>query len=196
VVKLKIAVIILAAGRSSRMNNEPKQMLEFEGVTLLRRAAETAVSSGFSTVVVLAANSTTLRREIEDLPLEITINEAPESGISSSIKQGLSAVSADNPDAVIVMLCDQPLVTTETLRRLRDAFVETKKPIAASEYENTVGVPALFAREIFAELENLRADEGAKKIIKKDMNRTALVAVPEAAFDIDTRQDFEKLKRK
>jgi len=193
--RLKIGIIILAAGSSSRMNGEPKQMLEFRGKTLLRRAAETALQLRFSTAVVLGANSQNLRKEIEDLPLKIAFNDDWESGISSSIKKGLSALSKEKLDAVIVALCDQPLVTTEVLRRLCDVFIETGKPIAACEYENTVGVPALFAREIFAELETLQAGEGAKKIIKKDMRRTALVAAPEAAFDVDTLQDFEKLKR-
>jgi molybdenum cofactor cytidylyltransferase len=192
---LKIGLIILAGGGSRRMNNKPKQMLKFQGKTLLRRAAETALQTAFSTVVVLGANSQSLRKEIEDLPLKIVVNNDWESGISSSIKKGLSALSEENLDAVIVALCDQPLVTAEVLRRLCDVFIETEKPIAACEYENTVGVPALFAHEIFAELENLQADEGAKKIIKKDMRRTALVAAPEAAFDVDTLQDFEKLKR-
>ncbi len=170
-------------------------MLEFQGKTLLRRAAETALRSGFPTVAVLGANRQKLRNAIEDLPLKVTFNKNWETGISSSIKAGLSAFSGEKLDAVIITLCDQPLVTTEVLHRLRDAFTETGKLIAASEYENTVGVPALFAREIFAELENLQADEGAKKIIKKNMNRTSLVAVPEAAFDVDTAQDFENLKK-
>jgi molybdenum cofactor cytidylyltransferase len=174
------------------MNGNPKQMLEFRGKTLLRRAAETALQSGFhSTIVVLGANNQSLRKEIENLPLKITVNENWASGISSSIKAALKALSEENLDAVIIMLCDQPLVTTEILRQIQTTFIETGKPIVASEYEDTVGVPALFAREIFAEFIDLRADDGAKKIIKKDSNRTALVAVPEAAFDVDTLQDFE-----
>lgn len=191
----KIGLIILAAGSSSRMNSGLKQMLEFQGKTLLRRAAETALQSGFSTVAVLGANHRSLRAEIEDLPLKISVNKNWESGISSSIKNGLRAFSGEKLDAVIITLCDQPLVTTEVLHKLRDAFIETRSPIAASEYENTVGVPALFAREIFAELEKLQADEGAKKFIKKNMSRTSLVAAPEAAFDVDTSQNFENLKQ-
>jgi molybdenum cofactor cytidylyltransferase len=192
----KIGLIILAAGSSSRMHGEPKQMLEFRGKTLLRRAAETVFCSDFySAVVVLGANPEQMRKDIEDLPLKIAVNKKWASGMSSSIKTGLSALSEENLDAVIITLCDQPLVNTDVLQRLRDAFAETGKPIAASEYENTVGVPALFAREIFAELSNLQNDEGAKKVIKKDKYRIALVAVPEAAFDIDTLQDYEKLKR-
>ena len=191
----KIGIILLAAGSSSRMDHQPKQMLEFRGQTFLRRAAETALESGFSTVVVLGANHQILRKEIEDLPLEIAFNQNWPGGIGSSIKKGLSALAVENPDAVIVMLCDQPLVTPEILRRLGDAFAAAKKPIAACAYENTVGVPALFAGEIFDELENLPDDRGAKKIITRDIDRVALVAAPEAAFDVDTRQDFEQLKR-
>jgi molybdenum cofactor cytidylyltransferase len=194
--KPKIGVIVLAAGSSGRMNNEPKQMLEFEGKPLLRRAAETALQSEFYlTIVVLGANNQNLRKEIEDLPLEIAFNENWQSGISSSIKKGLSALSEKNLDAAIIMLCDQPFVTTDVLQRLRDAFVETEKLIIASEYEKTVGVPALFAREIFGELENLEKDEGAKKIIMRNKDRVALVAAPEAAFDVDTLQDFENLRK-
>lgn len=192
----KIGIIILAAGNSSRMKGEPKQLLGFQGKTLLRRAAETALKAGFCpTIVVLGANREIFRKEIEDLPLEIAVNENWESGVSSSIREGLKAVLEENLDAVVFMLCDQPLITTQILRRLRDIFVETKKPIVASEYENTIGVPALFVREIFDELHNLQNDEGAKKIIKKDLNRTALVAVPDAAFDVDTLKDYEQLKR-
>ena len=190
----KIGVIILAAGASSRMKGEPKQLLQFQGKTLLRRAAETALQAEFyKTIVVLGANQENFRQEIEDLPLEIAVNEDWESGISSSIKKGLAAILKENPDAVIFMLCDQPFISVEVLRRLQDAFIETKKPIAASKYENTIGVPALFAREIFGELRNLKDDEGAKKVIVEDLNRTALVDVPEAAFDVDTLRDYEKL---
>ena len=192
----KIVVIILAAGSSSRMKGERKQMLCFKGKTLLRRAAETALQAGFyRTIVVLGANHENFRKEIEDLPLEIAVNENWESGISSSIKKGLAAISKDNLDAAIFMLCDQPFVAAEVLQRLRDIFTETKKPIAASRYENTIGVPALLAREFFGELESLQADEGAKKVILKNLEKTALAAVPEAAFDVDTLQDYEKLKQ-
>lgn len=159
----------------------------------MRRVAETALRTNFPTIVVLGANREKLRGEIEDLPLEIAFNQNWESGMSSSIKIGLAALS-EKADAAIFMLCDQPLVTTETLRRLQNAFIETKKLIAACEYEETIGVPALFAREIFAELNALRNDEGAKKIIIRDLNRIVAVAAPEAAFDVDTVRDYEKLK--
>ena len=191
--KLKIGVIVLAAGSSSRMRGASKQLLQFRGKTLLRLAAETALQTEFSTVVILGAENERFRKEVEDLPVTIAVNENWKDGISSSIKKGLLVVVKNDWDAAIIMLCDQPLVTPEVLIRLADAFTQTKKPIAASRYENTVGVPALFAREIFIELNDLQNDEGAKKIIVKDLRRTVLIDVPEAAVDVDTLTDFEKL---
>lgn len=195
--KQKISSIILAAGSSTRLNNEPKQLLEFHGKTFLRRSAETAVAANFySIVVVLGANAEILRKEIEDLEVEIVINENWARGVSSSIKTGLAElIEEENLEAVVIMLCDQPLVTTETLDNLCEAFAQTGKPIAACEYENTVGVPALFSSEVFAELMNLHESEGAKKIIEKYAGKTALVAAPEAAPDVDTLEDYEKLKQ-
>lgn len=194
--KPKISLIILAAGRSSRMNGAPKQMLVYEGKTLLRQVVETALESNFeTTVVVLPADSKVFCREIEDLPVKTAINEHVEIGISSSIKTGLSALSGENPGAVIIMLCDQPLISSEILQKLGGVFVQTGKPIVACEYENTFGVPALFARAFFPDLMNLSEDQGAKKIIEKYREQTEFVRCPEAGTDVDTFDDYQNLVR-
>ncbi|HEX8196181.1 MAG TPA: nucleotidyltransferase family protein [Pyrinomonadaceae bacterium] len=192
----KIGIIILAAGASTRMNGEPKQLLAFEGKTLLRRAAETALSSGLRPiVVVLGANAEKLLPEIKDLPVLTAINENWASGMGGSIKTGLSILLAENTDieAAILMVCDQPFVTPETLNRLIETYQKTKKPIAACQYADTLGVPALFAREMFAELSDLQGDAGAKAVIKKHAANVAQMTAPEAAFDVDTQADFQKL---
>ena len=191
-----IGIIILAAGSSTRMNGQPKQLLEFEGKTLLRRAAETALSSNLRPiVVVLGANAEKLLPEIKDLPILPAINENWASGMGGSIKTGLSVLLAENRgiEAAILMLCDQPFVTAETLNRLIETFQKTKKPIAACQYSDTIGVPALFAREMFAELSALQGDAGAKAVIKKHAADVAQTPAPEAAFDVDTQADFQKL---
>lgn len=189
----KIGIIVLAAGSSSRMNGQPKQFLEFEGKTLLRRAAEMALKTNCRTVVVLGANAERAKKEIADLPLEIAINENWAAGIGESIKTGLSALVPENLSAIIVMLCDQPFVSEETINCLIEKFEQTGAPIVASFYNETVGVPALFAREIFGELSNLDGDKGAKAIIKKHAAEVVQAPAPEAAFDVDTEADFQKL---
>jgi molybdenum cofactor cytidylyltransferase len=177
------------------MNGQPKQLLEFRGKTLLRRAAETALNTNCETVVVLGANAENFTKEIADLspPLRVVVNENWAAGMGVSIKTGLSVLANENLDAVVVMLCDQPFVTAETIRRLIEKFEQTGAPVVACLYNNTTGVPALFARKMFAELSNLEGDAGAKAIIKKHHADVAQTPAPEAAFDVNTEADFLKL---
>src|SRR5689334_21909772 len=88
----QIGIIVLAAGASRRMNT-PKQLLEFEGETLLRRAVLTAIRSKYApVVVVLGANFEKTRAEIEYLAVDIVFNAAWESGLASSLKAGLESL--------------------------------------------------------------------------------------------------------
>ncbi len=73
--KTKIGIAILVDGSSSRMCGVSKQLLEFQGKTLLRLAAETALRAGFLAIVVLGAKHEIFGKEIEDLPLKIAVNE-------------------------------------------------------------------------------------------------------------------------
>lgn len=195
---MKVGIIILAAGNSSRMEGEPKQLLKFKGQSLLRRAAETALKTDCRPVlVVLGANAERLRSEVEDLPLIIEINQNWARGMGGSLKTGLSKLLEieTESDAVIVSLCDQPRVAAEIYNRLIILQQETGKPIVASEYENITGVPALFARVMFDELLSLQGDTGAKFVIKKYADSVEKISVSEAASDVDTKQDYERLLR-
>jgi len=192
---MKIGAIILAAGASSRLG-EPKQLLKFKGKTLLRRAVETAiVSNCHPVVVVLGANAEKVKDQISDLSVETIVCENWADGIGASIKSGMTKMLeiAPNSAAILILLCDQPFVTTETIARLTTTFQAAKKPVAACEYQNTSGVPALFAREMFDELLKLSGDTGAKSLFRKHADKLAKISAPEAAFDVDTRQDYEKL---
>lgn len=193
--KVKIGLIVLAAGSSRRMRGTAKQTLVVGGKSLLRRAAELAAATEFfPKIVVLGKDFEKLKAEIADLPVKAVFNSDFALGVSSSIKTGLRAVSAPMTDALIVMLCDQPLLTTENLFALRDSFLKNQSLIVASVYENTTGVPALFSRAVFDDLMNLENDEGAKKIIKKYRAEAVFIFAPEAALDVDTPEDYEKLK--
>ncbi len=192
-----IGIIVLAAGASRRMN-EPKQLLLFQGKTLLRRAVETAVESICKPViVVLGANFERAKAEIEDLPVEIVFNPNWQSGLSSSIKIGIENLLriAPNVAASVMTLADQPFVTAKHLNLFAEKFERSKIAIIAAEYNETLGVPALFSRNIFDDFNKLSGDKGAKQIIKKHRESLSTIALPEAAFDIDTPEDFLKLKQ-
>jgi molybdenum cofactor cytidylyltransferase len=104
----KIAIIILAAGTSSRLGS-PKQLLTFNGKTLLRHAVDAALGTGCQSVfVILGANIEVLREELKDKPITIVENSGWKEGMASSIRCGLENIknSILNPDSVIFMVCD------------------------------------------------------------------------------------------
>ena len=192
---LNIGVILLAAGSSSRMG-QSKQMLNIEGVHLLLRSTNRAVKSeAKKVIVVLGANELAHRKIIDHLPVEIITNSNWQKGMGSSLKLGAEKLLLINPelDATIVMVCDQPLLTTDHLNSLIRKFKETKSPIVASFYLSTAGVPALFEKSLFEKLLGIDDESGAKKIIQQNMNIVQTIDFPEGAIDLDTAEDYQKL---
>lgn len=194
----KIGLILLAAGESRRLEGLSKQLLKYRGKSLVRHSAEIALASGCSPVcIVLGARSTEIQKEVEDLPVEIVNNQNWSDGMGASLKAGLERLLEIEPplSAVVIQLCDQPFVTAETIHALIDAHKNTQAAIVACEYGETIGVPVLFSGAMFNELLNLAADGGAKRIIKKHLQIVEKILAPEAAIDIDTFQDYQRLKR-
>lgn len=194
--KEQIGIIILAAGASRRMNGRQKQLLEIEGKTLLRNAFETADASVCHPIfIVLGANAEKIKSEIADADAHIIINKNWEKGLSSSIKIGIENLSEQNPNlsAICIMLCDQPLITTKIIDDLAAVYKKTDKLIVACKYQETIGVPAIFSSEIFGELCEIKGDKGARDILEKYAETLETIEVPEAALDIDTPADFQKL---
>jgi molybdenum cofactor cytidylyltransferase len=191
----RVGGLLLAAGGSTRFGS-PKQLVEFEGKTLIRRAAEAVSGSGCTKVAaVLGADLDESRRQVKDLDLVTIENEDWRSGMSSSIKLGLSKLIELEPqlDAVLITLMDQPKVTASHLAAFVDRFAETGPPVIAAEYSGTKGVPALFSRALFDQLLKLEGDRGAGSIIRE---RSDVLEIPleEAGVDIDSLADLESLK--
>jgi len=200
---VRVGIVVLAAGASTRMG-EPKQLLRYEGETLLRRAVNAALASRCRPViVVVGASLGALRDEVAGTGASIAVNEAWAEGMSSSIRCGVAALEAateGRAEALVLMLCDQPFVTGRVVNRLLETY-DARRPLpllVASEYqsrdEKTRGVPALFSRPLFSELLALRGSAGAKQVIAQHSTEAAVIAVPEAAFDVDTPHDYRVLQ--
>jgi len=190
-----IGAVILAAGASSRMGR-PKQLLKYGGQTLVRRAALAAQEAGCNPIVIVTgAHVEGLEEELQGLSLLEANNPEWESGMGSSIRAGIQAVvkTSDKVTALILMLCDQPFVTSQVLRRLITARRETGREIVASRYGATVGVPALFGRAFFAELVRLEREAGAKQVIQRHLAQVHLVPFPQGEIDLDTPADLAGL---
>lgn len=195
--KPTVAMIILAAGASVRMGT-PKQLLLYQGRSLLGHITREAIASVCEPIiVVLGAYAQQIRQEVQ-LPVQVVENLDWNQGMSTSIKSGIQCLNTttNNIEAVVLTVCDQPFVSTQIINQLVVAYHNTKKPIIASEYSSTLGVPALFSHRFFSELTDLKETEGAKQIIQKYNHEVFCIPFPEGAIDIDTPNEYEKLKSK
>lgn len=193
--EVSIGAIILAAGVSQRMGS-PKQMLTFKGNSLLRHAVQTSLGSRCRpVVVVLGAHAETLQREISDLPVTSIENHLWAEGMGASIRTGIAALEgvSEHLTGTVLMLCDQPFVTSQTLDQLISVYEASPSLAVASEYAGSLGAPALFSQELFAELSALKGPEGAKQILKRHEPDVVRLSVPEAVWDVDTPADYERL---
>jgi molybdenum cofactor cytidylyltransferase len=191
----KIALLLLAAGGSSRMGR-PKQLLTYRGQSLLRRAAETALATPCRPIIaVLGANAEESRTHLADLPLHTSENTNWPSGMGSSIKLGLRRALDLAPDsgAILITLCDQPLITPADLARLIDAHRASPHAIVATAYPNSPGVPALFLRRTFPDLLTLDDAAGAKSLLLAAGNSLLTIHIPAALTDVDTPDDYARL---
>jgi molybdenum cofactor cytidylyltransferase len=189
-------IVILAAGESARMA-QPKQLLPFRGRTLLRSVVETAVSACDAPIfVVIGAFADEIRPQLEGFPVTVVENPDWKGGMGSSLRTGLTALLREHPDAAAVMflVCDQPFVSAKTLTGLLDKQRATGRAIVASEYGDTLGVPALFHRSLFSEILQLDSLDGARKVIHRHIEEATGVPFPEGVIDVDTPAEYAQLE--
>jgi molybdenum cofactor cytidylyltransferase len=194
---MRVAAIILAAGASRRLGR-PKQLVTYNGETLVARAIRIAREAGFQPViVVLGAERETVRAAVGEADVIFVENEGWREGIASSMRAGISALDHvfAKPEGVLIMPCDQPRLSDEHLTRLRDLFVQDTEPgIVASFYEGVRGVPAVFPRTAFQELMKLSGDVGARRLLADPAHPVIDVPFAGGAIDIDSPEDMEHLQ--
>ena len=188
-------IIILAAGSSSRFGNT-KQLLHFNGKTLLQHAIGEAIDAGAEPIVVVTgANADEISKEIENEKVGIVFNKEWEQGMASGIVIGLKKAITLNKELekVIITVCDQPFVSSLLFQQLFQEQNKSAKHIVASAYADTIGTPALFTIKYFDALMGLTGEQGAKILLKKYSEDLAAVDFPGGDIDIDTQEDYENL---
>ncbi|MGF7217897.1 molybdenum cofactor cytidylyltransferase [Spirosoma lacussanchae] len=189
---MTVATLLLAAGSSSRLG-QPKQLVQHEGQSLVRRMAGMALSVPTApVVVVIGANADLVRAELTDVPVQTVVNADWSEGMGSSLRAGLTALADQPIDAFLVLLTDQPHVTPDLLRQLIRTRQETGKGIVACQYGEAdhLGVPALFDRRYLPVFRQLTGDAGARKLIRQYTDDCAIVPFALGAIDLDTPQDL------
>ena len=190
---MKTGIILLAAGSSSRLGRS-KQLIEFQGKTIIQKAIDEAnKSQADCLVVVLGSNTELIQTGFESSSAPLIINSDWQQGMSSSMQAGLRFLMAKEAiDQVLLMLCDQPFVDASLLDQLIIAKETSGKGIVAAAYSNTLGVPALFDKRYFEELSQLTGSEGAKKVIFNHQAEVHALDFPLGAVDLDTEEDVSQ----
>jgi molybdenum cofactor cytidylyltransferase len=186
---MSLHVLVLAAGASSRLG-QPKQLVKLGGRPALHIVVSNAVAlAGNAVTVVVGANAREMTHLLAHSPASVIVNRFWEEGMSASLRFGIASLPP-GCDAVLVLLGDQVGVNADDLKRLAAAWKGEQSLIAASVYDQHVGVPAIFPRLCFSELAELRGDRGARSVLERNSYRLIRVPMANAAIDLDTPEDL------
>jgi CTP:molybdopterin cytidylyltransferase MocA len=180
---MTVAAVILAAGASSRFGSS-KAAVRIGSRTMLQVVVDAATAAGLSPVIVVAPTSLAVPESAEAVR-----NDAPEQGMSRSLRVGIAAVPPD-AEAAVVLLADQPTITVEQLRALDGWRGGT--PVVATRSDGVLGPPVLVEREGFHLVASVGGDAGLRDLLRSDPSLVTAVE-HDAVPDIDTPADLERI---
>lgn len=190
-----LMAVVLAAGESKRLGT-PKQVCEYAGVSLVERAVQAAQPVATAGVVVVTgaeaeATEAAVRRALR--PQDRLLRNADwRDGMGSSLAFGVRAVEPEAPEGVLVMLCDQPLVTADDIAALvAEWHADPDRPLVAG-FGEAIGPPAVFPPAWYPRLAALEGDAGARALLESGAD-FKVFSLPAAATDIDTSADLRRL---
>ncbi|MET0388825.1 MAG: NTP transferase domain-containing protein [Polyangiales bacterium] len=195
----RVGAALLAAGASRRLGL-PKQLVRWEGVSLVRRlATELCASQLTAAAVVVGCEAPRVSREVADLPLALLNNDAWREGVASSIRRAVDWAQDEGLDALLLASCDQLRLERTHVTALVAALAAGRAQgveAVASQYDAVSGVPAVFTRARFADLRALEGDRGAAKLLRGDASRPRDIRDmpwPAGSDDVDTEDDMRRL---
>ena len=193
----KIACILLAAGRSTRMGRQNKLLADIAGKKMVRCVAETILASRAQPLIVVTGHeSENVRAELADLDVSFAHNPDFASGIASSLKEGLKSLPRD-VDGVLIALGDMPNIQPEHIDRIISAFSPKEhRSIVVPTFKNQRGNPVLWSSEFFSAMQEAAGDVGAKALINQNADQVVEVEIASDAVvsDIDTPELLDALR--
>ncbi|WP_217574498.1 NTP transferase domain-containing protein [Mesorhizobium sp. GbtcB19] len=190
---LKVDIVLLAAGRSSRMGGPNKLLALFDGEPLVRRTAGRALGSqAAGTIVVTGHQRERVRSALGGLEVKLADNPDFADGLASSLKAGIAKVAPDAAGAMIV-LGDMPGVSSRDLDSLIDAFRRSGgHAVVRASHQGKRGNPVLLPRSLFAAVAQLEGDTGARHLVEAEGLDVIDVEIGQgASIDVDTREALE-----
>ncbi len=189
---MKLACIFLASGHSKRFHKD-KLLTEFNGRPLVACALGKLPGDVFDMVIVVSRS-----REVLNLAQDCGFigveNDDTTDDISRTIALGITHLPADTQGCMF-SVCDQPLLSTESLRRLADEFCRNPEKIAAMSYAGRRGNPVFFPKSLFPQLAALQKDQSGNTVIRANPELLTLVPAQNELemMDIDSAEDYARL---
>ncbi len=193
----RIAAIVLAAGRSTRMGVANKLLSDIEGAPMVRRVVQAALASHARPVLVVTGHQADeVRAALAGLDVAFVHNPDYAGGLSTSLKAGIATL----PEAIegaVVLLGDMPRVTADHIDRLIDAFAtEQGRCICVPVHQGRRGNPVLWSSAFFPQMQQLGGDAGARTLLgaHPDRVREVDLATDAIFLDVDTPEALAKLR--
>ena len=191
-----LAAILLAAGPSSRLGH-PKQLVRFEGETLVRRAARLLAEVVDGRVgVVGGCASERVSEQVADLPVQTVTSPDWELGMGGSISFGARFVPRFS-DGIMVAVCDQWVLSRDDLDRLLTAWRSARQRIHAACWSegaaHVSGPPVIFPGRLHGELKGLEKSRGARQVIDRHIDSVDFIEMESASCDLDRPEDLARL---
>lgn len=195
--KPRIALIILAAGKSTRFPGN-KLLARIGDEYMVEKVIKTVMKSRADEIIIVTGHESDKIESIvwgmRDDRIKLIHNPDYEEGQSSSVKRGVAEVM-NEVDAVIIHPADVPFITSDDVNNLINLYEITNSTIIVASHKGRHGHPILFSRRLFKEIMNISEEKrGLKEVVEK--HREEIVEVessPYTVVDIDTLEDLEKV---
>lgn len=189
----KTAIVVLAAGKSTRMQS-PKQLLNINGNYLLDIILEKVKQlQNHDIYCVLGAHADSILKKIKSTDIAFIQNPFFEKGLSSSIKAAIDFFEEKelNYSHLFIVLGDQPEISVDYLEELLLLSKKYQQKIIATKYPTNFGVPAIFPKNTFKELKAIEGDKGAKELLNSNKDSVILPKFAVNLLDLDTQNDYQ-----
>ena len=192
-----LSLIILAAGKSTRMQGRNKLLVKIGGKPIIRNVVEKALSSKVDEViVVLGWEAKKIRDTLEDLPCRFVVNKEYRKGQSSSVKAGLREIALGT-EAILVLPGDVAMINPSSIDMVVEAYNDGKNSIVVAAHTGRSGHPILFSKKLFKEIEQIdEATFGLKSVVSRHDSEIRMVETgsEDVLRDIDTPKDLKLIK--
>jgi len=192
---MKIVAAILAAGLSRRLGR-PKQLLDWHGVPLVRHSTQTMIDAGVDRVgVIIGHQAAHVRLALAGLPVDLTMNPDFADGQGSSVACAARWAIEQQADAVVIGLCDQPLLQAMHVQDIIAAWRVSQPAVLVPRVTQQPTNPVVWSRSLLPELQRLTGEQGGRMLFQRGVATPMWhdMQAPELLEDIDSEEDYQRL---